>query len=269
MAKKPARTWGMVFALGPLLAVVVIAAMWASFTALIDVARVNGVVVPALLPIVVDVGMIASNVASVYFRTLGLKGRALATVIFVGFASVSMYANITHAWLSADFSKTSIVTAVIIAAIFPAGQLGVTHMVMMLIPDQKERARLQRERQTASEAAPIAASETRRSTPATTSSTTLSNTVSGNVSPGLAPALHAVPQIEDADHTDDETRRRVLEYVEAEGKRPTGTMVSQWRGGGDRRTGTRFMKQMEKDGLLKAMEHAEPRTPPASMELAN
>ncbi|WP_416445501.1 hypothetical protein AB3K78_01365 [Leucobacter sp. HNU] len=254
MAKKQTRTWPMVLSLGIPLVIVVLAAMLASFTALYDVARVNGVVIPWLLPVVVDVGMIGSNAATVYFRKLGIKGRWVADVIFLSFAAVSVYANITHAWLAADLTQTSLITAVIIAAIFPAGQLGVTHMVMMLIPDEKERARLQRDRAaTEARERPAAQPATHVAAPAAPVRTAAPSLAASSraetvLAPPERPALHAVPLLGDA--KDEAVRQRILDFVAREGKRPTGSQVSDWRGGGDRRTGTRFMERMENDGIL-------------------
>lgn len=262
MAKKPSRSWVMVLVLGPLLAVVVVGAMLASFTALYDVARVNGVGIPALLPIVVDVGMIASNAATVYFRKLGLKGRWVAYVIFVGFVAVSVYANITHAWLAADLTQTTIVTAIVIAALFPVAQLGVTHMMLMLLPDEKERARLQRERASVEgereragvehrpEMKPVPKPASKAAVPssfAPSPALAAAETPTTVLAPAEGRGLHAVPAPE---NPDEKVRGMVLEYFAREGKLPTGSMVSEWRGGGDRRTGSRFLQRMKEEGLV-------------------
>ena len=251
MAKNQTRTWTMVLSLGIPLMVVVLGAMLASFTALTDVARVNGVVFPWLLPVVVDVGMIGSNISTVYFRKLGIKGRWVAEVIFLAFAAVSVYANVTHAWLAADFTQTTILTAVIIAAIFPLGQLGVTHMVMMLIPDEKERARQKRERAMTEArervATPAATPAPSKPAPMPVAAPALASAPRPAAVPAPA-GLRAVPA--PADTSDEAVRKRILEFVAREGKRPTGSQVSEWRGGGDRRTGTRFLKRMEEEGVL-------------------
>jgi hypothetical protein len=247
MAKKPTRTWVMVLSLGIPLVIVVLVAMLASFTALVDVARVNGVVIPWLLPVVVDVGMIGSNLAAMYFRRLGVKGRWVAELIFLSFAAVSVYANITHAWLAADLTQTTLVTAIVIAAIFPLGQLGVTHMVMMLIPDEKERMRLQALKDRDREAHAKEAAPTRQ--PAAPQQTRAVEAEARLPAPAAHTPLRLVsPPATTASPDQKVVRDLVLDYVQSEGKRPTGALIGEWLGGKSAKTGQRFLTKLEAEG---------------------
>ncbi len=252
--KHPSRTWVLVVSLGTPLTVVVAAAFVASFRALTDVGVVNGVQPAWLLPVVVDVGMITTNIASVLFRTRGLTGRWWANTMFGMFAAVSVFANVSHAQLAADFTRTTLLQATVIAALFPVAQLGLTHLVMMLIPDEKERQRLQLLRHAAqAEAAPIApASKPQRVTvvqPAQGSiapAKPATESAWGAPSPALVPAEVGAASREQLEA---EVREQVLQYVAETGERPSAKDVASWLGR-ETRTGYRFLTRLEKEGVL-------------------
>lgn len=141
--KRSGRTWGQILSLGVPLAVVGVSAMAISYATLIDVAKVNGLPLPELFPVLIDVGTVAAMVAAAQFRVNGLKGRWLAYTTFVALSVVSIVANSTHAGRAADLTMTTAWAAALLAATPPAALLAITHLVMMLIPDEKERAKIQ------------------------------------------------------------------------------------------------------------------------------
>lgn len=140
MGKKQTITWRFIVSLGLPLIVVGAAAMAISYATLIDVARINGLPLPELFPILVDVGTVAAMVAAAQFKIRGIKGRPLAYVTFMALSGVSIVANAVHAMNAADLTKTSVMFAAVLAATPPATLLAVTHLVMMLIPEDKQAA---------------------------------------------------------------------------------------------------------------------------------
>ncbi|MBL3685660.1 hypothetical protein D3248_01640 [Leucobacter zeae] len=269
MAKKPSRTWAMVASLGSTLAIVGVSAMAISYATLIDVARVNGLPLPELFPVLVDVGTVATMIAAAQFRMRGVPGRWLAYTTFILLSGVSIVANATHAGRAADLTVTSPWAAAILASTPPAVLLAITHLVMMMIPDEKERAKLQslRERAERVEAMPMKRNEplarpesaravepsVRRSAPAVESRPAVvpasAEPVEGDTEPvpvqGRLRLVDGVTEPSDA-----EVKARVLEFLDSEGKRPTGAVVGEWLGGKTPKTGQRFLKKMDDDGLL-------------------
>lgn len=238
--KQPSRTWVLVISLGTPLAIVVAAAFVASFRALTDVGIVNGVQPAWLLPVVVDVGMITTNIASVLFRTRGLSGRWWANTMFGMFAAVSVFANVSHAQLAADFTRTTLLQAMVIAALFPVAQLGLTHLVMMLIPDEKERAKLQlqRERTMATPQQPSISEH--RPEPQIVSQVSTPQTVPAEREP-----LRLVGGATQVKAAEAEVAERVREHIAVRGKKPTGAMVGEWLGGKSAKTGQRFLLMLD------------------------
>ncbi|SDQ32571.1 hypothetical protein [Leucobacter chromiiresistens] len=258
MVKKPSRSWAMVTSLGIPLAIVGASAMAISYATLIDVARVNGLPLPELFPVLVDVGTVATMIAAAQFRLRGVSGRWLAYTTFVLLSGVSIVANATHAWRAADLSLTSPWAAAILASTPPAALLAITHLVMMLIPDEKERAKLQaiRDRgepspQRRVQEKPVAA-ETRSASqaahaPASPAVPARDSEESAAPDRSAGASLRLVTD-EDAPVAEKEVRARVLEYVSAESKRPTGKLVGEWLGDKTPKTGQRFLKKMEEAG---------------------
>lgn len=263
MAKKPTRTWAMVTSLGIPLTIVGASAMAISYATLIDVARVNGLPLPELFPILVDVGTVATMIAAAQFRMRGLSGRWLAYTTFILLSCVSIVANATHAWRAADLTVTSAWAAAILAATPPATLLAITHLVMMLIPDEKERAKLQAIRERA-EVFPARSTlapkperrelSERRAAAATADAPSTSvhrAAASHDLVADLAESgaqvrpLRIVNAADEA--TDVEVRALVNDYLDVEGKRPTGKLVGEWLGGKTPKTGQRFLKKMEDD----------------------
>ncbi|MGJ0202744.1 hypothetical protein NHL51_01115 [Leucobacter sp. gxy201] len=257
MAKKPTRTWAMVASLGIPLAIVGVSAMAISYATLIDVARVNGLPLPELFPVLVDVGTVATMIAAAQFRMRGVSGRWLAYTTFILLSGVSIVANATHAWRAADMTVTSPWAAAILASTPPAALLAITHLVMMLIPDEKERAKLQALRDRAEFAprrqAPAPEPPNKVSTP---SAAAYSAEPVREEPTAPAPLRLVNPDLIEAG--DDEVRELVLDYVVREGKRPTGKVVGDWLGGKTPKTGQRFLKRMEDEGLLEQGDTSEP-----------
>ena len=254
MAKKPNRTWSFLLSLGIPLAIVGVSAMAISYVTLIDVARVNGLPLPELFPILIDVGTVAAMIAAAQFRMRGLPGKWLAYTTFIALSIVSIVANGSHAWTAADMTRTTPWAAAILAATPPAALLAITHLVMLLIPDEKERARLQAARERAEALADAAAAQAAAVSRAATQST-------------VAPVMQSAPSVPATPTPDvltkvstatpapapaadkEEVWGQVLAYIEAEGKRPTGAIVGQWLGK-SAKTGQRFLGQMEDAGAL-------------------
>ena len=270
MAKKPSRTWAMVTSLGIPLAVVGVSAMAISYATLIDVARVNGLPLPELFPVLVDVGTVATMIAAAQFRMRGMPGRWLAYTTFILLSGVSIVANATHAWRAADLTLTSPWAAAVLASTPPAALLAITHLVMMLIPDDKERAKLQARRDRADAAREQAEALTARRTPERASIKPEPQETRQALTAHAAesePAT-AVPEpvaplrlvdVAAAEISEDAVRELVLEYVRTESARPTGVLVGEWLGGKSAKTGQRFLKRMEDDGAF----DTEPATPRA------
>lgn len=254
MAKKPNRTWGFLLSLGIPLAIVGVSAMAISYVTLIDVARVNGLPLPELFPILIDVGTVAAMIAAAQFRMRGLPGKWLAYMTFIALSIVSIVANGSHAWTAADMTRTTPWAAAILAATPPAALLAITHLVMLLIPDEKERARLQAARERAEALAnsseapvvvvpraaipstPASVKTKNQMIPVPAATEVVANAGATPVAPGPAPDKA-------------EVWGQVLAYIEVEGKRPTGAIVGEWLGK-SAKTGQRFLGQMEEAGAF-------------------
>lgn len=273
MAKKPSRTWGFVFGMSPGLLIVVIGSMAISFPTLTDVATLAGLPFPFAYPFIVDGGMLVGAVGAANKRLRGLPVRRT----YFGFAVlavVSVVANAVHSAVEAD-PIVPVWAAAILGAVPPATLLWATHEVMDLVPDEKERAKLQalRERPDNSltrrtdagrDAAP-ARVEHERSAPMPGGMVPPVPTVPARVerplvvsAPSVAarsevPAPTPLRLLDDAETvvgaaSDEEVRSQVLEHVRASGKRPTGKLVGDWLGGKTPKTGQRFIKRMEDEG---------------------
>lgn len=245
MSKKPARTWHMVVSLGIPLTIVGIAAMAISYATLIDVARVNGLPIPELFPILIDVGTVACMIAAAQFRLRGIDGRWLAYITFILLSVVSIIANASHAWRAADMTVTTPWAAGLLAATPPAALLAITHLVMMLIPDEKERAKLQTQRER--EAQPVR--EAKHSPPPAPQPTGTPATQEQEAITQLRlvnPNPVSVDQVE--------VRERVLEQYQATGEKPTGAMVGKWLGDKSAKTGQRFLTRLEQAGDFDAVQ---------------
>lgn len=266
-AKKPPRTWTLVVSLGIPLAIVGISAMAISYATLIDVARVNGLPLPELFPVLVDVGTVATMIAAAQFRMRGVPGRWLAYSTFVLLSGVSIVANATHAWRAADLTLTSPWAAAVLASTPPAALLAITHLVMMLVPDEKERLKLQAQREKAEAAsAKLSAPAPVRQAPVKLVQETLPSPVQAPVVPLRAAVLaesrvetHEVtsPQAQHSatdepaiDVDEDVVREMVLTHIREATKRPTGKLVGEWLGNKTPKTGQRFLKKMEDEGAF-------------------
>lgn len=270
MAKKPARTWAMVLSLGIPLAIVGAVAMAISYATLIDVARVNGLPLPELFPILIDVGTVATMIAASQFRLQGISGRWLAYVTFILLSGVSIVANATHAGRAADMTLTTPWAAAVLASTPPAALLAITHIVMKLIPDEKERAKLQALRERAERAERESVSTAPARKPQNTNTRPeqhqpqaqtehlphypiqaplpITEMVSDDTEPVVLPTpLRLIGGSEEP--TEEQVRERVLEYVAVEGKRPTGKTVGEWLAKTPK-TGQRFLKRMEDEGAF-------------------
>ncbi|TYL50410.1 hypothetical protein [Agromyces mariniharenae] len=265
-AKNVRRTWGGVLSLVLPLVVVGASAMAISYATLIDVARVNGMPLPELFPILIDVGTVACMVAAAQFRTLGINGRWLAHVTFFALSGISVFANATHALGAADLTATTLGVAIMLAATPPAALVAITHLVMKLVPDMKERERIAAASATSDPArhdATVKSSrrDTSRRDTASTSVTTATGQASQSVDvattekgdddsvahaasretattrqagPGTpAPVSHASTGSWSVD-------ARIRESLER-GATPSGREVADWLGGKSTRTGQRYL----------------------------
>lgn len=269
-AKNQRRTWAGVTALVVPLVVVGVAAMAISYATLISVARVNGMPLPELFPVLIDVGTVACMVAAAQFRSHGINGRWLAYTTFAALSAISVFANATHAVDAADLSATTVGVAVLLAATPPAALLAITHIVMQLVPDAKEREKIAAAaamrhpiaRDPLGEATPLTRQRTRNKSVA--SRHTLSGTTSrapettrkagdatadrDDVTSPLSPrAMHdATGDTGAAGNASSRTGAswgvdtRIREVVTAGGM-PTGKEVGEWLGGKSSRTGQRYL----------------------------
>lgn len=250
MKNKPTRNWQLVLTLGVPLTIVGVSAMAISYATLIDVARVNGLPLPELFPILIDVGTVATMIAAAQFRLRGIDGRWLAYVTFIALSAVSIVANASHAWRAADMTVTTPWAAAVLAATPPAALLAITHLVMMLIPDEKERAKLQAARDKQAEA------EQRQrmivqpeATPAKTPATALPLTTTPAQAPSSQAPLRLVETTKPAAVDQSEVRERVIAHVTEHGEKPTGAQVGDWLGK-SYKTGQRFLQKLEDAGDL-------------------
>ncbi|MGO2061598.1 DUF2637 domain-containing protein [Leucobacter sp. UCMA 4100] len=252
--KKPVRTWATLLTLGLPLLIVGLAAMMITFATLIDVARVNGLPFPEVFPVVVDVGMIASMIVAAQFRLKGIDGRWLAYLAFIVLSLVSVLANANHAQQTADMALTTPWAASLIGAVPSATLLVITHLVMKLIPDEKERQKLStiREKQHLAPARPpvqAKAAEPASKQPLPTLESAADSTeVKAETPGGEITVLRPLPLAEEK--TDEEVETLVLEFIETNGTRPTGKVVGEWLGGKSAKTGQRFMQKMEQNNVL-------------------
>lgn len=255
MSKKtPARTWTLVLSLGAPLLVVGGAAMMITFATLIDVARINGLPFPEVFPIVVDVGMVASMVTAAQLRRLGIDGQWLAYCAFFVLSLVSVVANGTHALSTADLARTTPWAASLIGAVPSATLLVITHLVMKLVPDERERAKLQALRHRAEPRtvsavpAPAPPLEVTSAAPSPVAAASPARTVPAAPA---AEALRLVPKPAAPGLEESEVRERVLEHLRVQGARPTGAVVGEWLGGKSAKTGQRFLARMDEDGCFR------------------
>lgn len=255
MAKRPARTWATILSQAIPLSIVAVVAMAISYATLIDVARVNGLPLPELFPILIDVGSISCMISAGQFRRLGIGGRWLAYTTFAMLSCVSIVANASHAGRAADMTLTTPWIAAVLAAVPPIVLIALTHLVMKSIPDEKERAKLHavREAQARREQTLPAAVRAEVQAPKHVQQPRAANVPAVVEEPRSAAlrlvdeAPRATPEISEA-----EVEQKVLGYLEAEGKRPTGQIVADWLGGKSAKTGQRFLARMETDGLFEA-----------------
>lgn len=134
------RDWWSVLSLLVPLVIVGVAGMAMSYVTLIEVARVNGIPIPELFPVLVDMGTVACMIGAAQFRRFGMPGRMYATVTFFFLSSISVFANATHASRVVDVTSTSLWITIALATTPPVTMSAITHIVVKLIPDQKERA---------------------------------------------------------------------------------------------------------------------------------
>ena len=211
-SKKSSRSWAQILVLVVPLAIVGLSAMAISYMTLIDVARVNGLPLPELFPILVDVGTVTCMIVAAQVRQTGRGSAWLAYVTFAALSSVSVLANMSHAQRAADLSQTTLLAAMVLAATPPAALLAITHLVMTLVPDERERRQLAA-RQATVVVAPVAVE-----TPSVASVRRVTERAVSR--PVMAP---------DAE-SDRVARDRVLEYFATNGVKPTGAIVGEWLG---------------------------------------
>ncbi|RXZ51889.1 hypothetical protein [Agromyces binzhouensis] len=264
-AKNVKRTWGSVMSLVLPLVVVGASAMAISYATLIDVARVNGMPLPELFPILIDVGTVACMVAAAQFRTLGINGRWLAYATFFALSAISVFANATHALGAADLSSTTLGVAIMLAATPPAALVAITHLVMKLVPDIKERERIAaasatrdgarhdaawrasrrdtRVRDNPTTSRPDATPTTTQSVAVSSAATAVDDAVAGaSASDAVMRHTQAAtrarsPQMSKGSWRVDARIREALE----QGMTPSGREVADWLGGKSTRTGQRYL----------------------------
>jgi len=217
------RRWSLVL-LGAPLAVVGASAMAISYATLIDVARVNGMPLPELFPVVIDVGTVACMLAAAEFRRRSIRGGWLAYLTFSALSALSVFANAAHAISAADLNSTTAGVAVMIAATPPAALLAITHLVMRLVPVENTLPR------------PPSA---QRSTAATRSTELSAAAAPVELARQVATAI-------DAERTGASAfaRKDVDDRIAAgiaTGMLPTGREVGDWMGGKSSRTGQRYI----------------------------
>lgn len=255
MAKAPARTWATILSQAIPLSIVAVVAMAISYATLIDVARVNGLPLPELFPILIDVGSISCMISAGTFRRMGIGGRWLAYTTFALLSCVSIVANASHAGRAADMTLTTPWIAAVLAAVPPIVLIALTHLVMKAIPDEKERAKLHavREAQARREQSQTV---TARPEPKPFDRPQPRSEATPVSMPTAEPAKTTALRLVDetprpvADVPDAEVEQKVLAYVAAEGKRPTGQVVADWLGGKSAKTGQRFLTRMDDAGLF-------------------
>lgn len=258
--KRPSRTWSLVLTLGLPLTIVGVSAMAISYATLIDVARINGLPLPELFPILIDVGTVACMIAAAQMRLRGINGRWVAYLIFIALSLVSIVANATHAWRAADLALTTTWAAAILASVPPATLLAITHLVMMLIPDEKERAKLQALREKAESSKQVSEPRAESPAPKPIAKTPVSQPATAAVATGHEQALRLVTPAHVEPAPRDEVANLVLEHFNRVGEKPTGAMVGEWLGGKSAKTGQRFLKNLEEEGAFSPENHETQRT---------
>lgn len=260
MAKRPARTWTLVLSLGLPLVVVGGAAMVITFATLIDVARINGLPFPEMFPIVVDVGMVGTMITAAQLRLRGVDGRWLAYLAFIVLSLVSVVANGTHALHAADMTLTTPWAASLIGAVPSATLLVITHLVMKLIPDEKERMKLQqaREKHHLTETSKAVQGVTsHKPHPGDSSHAAMDEHPASGTrepSPTLTLVPTGAPQAGAVNF--EEVQEQVLAHIAATGDKPTGKLVGEWLGGKSAKTGQRLLSKMTDNGLIETERQA-------------
>lgn len=259
------RTWGGVLSLVVPLVVVGASAMAISYATLIDVARVNGMPLPELFPILIDVGTVACMVAAAQFRSLGINGRWLAHLTFFALSGISVFANATHALGAADLTSTTLGVAIMLAATPPAALVAITHLVMKLVPDMEERERITAASATRDGRHDATTKSSRRDAGRLDTARTSLTMTTGDVSQPVAVATTEmggdgdVAQVESRDSATTRQREpatpapasrvsagswsvdaRIRESLE-NGLTPSGREVADWLGGKSTRTGQRYL----------------------------
>ncbi|NLA65443.1 MAG: DUF2637 domain-containing protein [Leucobacter sp.] len=251
------RSWTMVAGLGGVGAAIALGAMIITFSTLTDMARINGIAPAVLFPIIVDGTMVWLLIAATQLKIRGLGGTWLAYLGFAALSTVSVYANGAHALMTADMSRTTPLQAMVLGAIAPAALLIMTHMIMKLFPDDKERAKMQMRRaklaakvstQSVPAAATPSASPRVRITEPSASTTVETSTPAQAVA--SMQQLRLVAPAPVVTVSDQEIAALIIEYETEHGTRPTGAKVGEWLGGKSAKTGQRMLKKLDEAGLL-------------------
>src|SRR5690606_25660032 len=177
----------------------------------------------------------------------GLSGSWLAYVGFAILSLVSVVANGTHSLMTADMTRTTPWAAALLGAVPPATLLVMTHVLMKLIPDEKERARMQarRAKEQAKQAVIV-----RDAAPTVAPQAPAPEPVRATVAAHEAGPLRLVNEPAVLSVSDSDVAARVAEHIAAHGAKPTGAVVGEWLGGKSAKTGQRKLKQLEEAGLF-------------------
>src|SRR6218665_219477 len=135
------RSWSqVVWQVGPL-SVVGVLAMCISYTTMIDVAARNGIPLPELFPLVVDLGIVSCIITTAQYRHLSIRGRWMPTALFVALSVISVFANASHAVSQPQVRSdaVSIIIAIVLAGTPSVTFQMATHIMLRLIPDRHER----------------------------------------------------------------------------------------------------------------------------------
>ena len=224
-----------------------------SYVTLIDVARINGLPLPELFPVVIDVGTVACMVAAAQFRLRALTGTWLAYLMFALLSAVSVAANAFHAILTADFTRTFPLIAIILAATPPVTLLAITHLVMKLIPTPKPATPIAEITPTPKPAAETTAAQNTTPTQTEekpTEERTAAPEIKHDTNPtAAATATAAAAAAERQDNTQEAetlneieavTLEKIKTYYAQHGTTPSGKQVGDWLKK-SARSGQRFM----------------------------
>lgn len=231
------RPWTLAVSLGIPLGVVGAAAMAISYATLIDVARVNGMPLPELFPIVIDVGTVACMVSAAEFRRRGIGGSWLAHLTFSALSALSVFANATHAIGAANLAATTTGVAVMIAATPPAALLAITHLVMRLVPEAA-LVRTSAEQQPERLATAVQGVTAPLSTPTPVATSNATGARAPHEMPTIPEPTDERPRDARASGHDLDDRLRA---AISSGTLPTGREVGAWMGGKSARTGQRYI----------------------------